>query len=700
MIRFGSGKDIDLALAGAHLGARYRPELLAQNDRARGLSRRLYQQDEPGVLLADEVGKGKTYVALAVAFACLARRPRGHVLVLTHSGHMARVWNDRWKELAGCVGNRWKDCWGTDGWSARRYLSIDHLDEDAANRNLPQIAFASYEALKKYGSDPHDAGHLLDALCRSERFTGLRLSPEERRALIKYMVACDLRSVRREAVSNGHARRILTWLDRDTRWWKEDAYYHVEDELDHVRARSLLSHGGQFELLIVDEAHKLEGTARHYVVERLLRKRFEKCLLVTATPFALSVEQFRRRLVDFSHARSAQVSFKESIDALSLGEFRQAVTERVAFPGKSTLEKRLQQHMVRDVWAHDLERTTEYWSGEASAEALLPTLLLERLIDGVLEGGQRTHIASRRESLCSSWPAARKSLEDSPLHGADRNWSRAFDAVVSDRAAFNDPKLRETVARLVALLRKDTKVVVFTQRLETSKALARLLEDHPVVREIASVRERHANRLRRHIDKVASWLDLDRMYAAGVVKVMAHSADRPRMELASVRRWWRRHKKRLGNGEADAWTDLQLIIGHQRHLPIVVRHDADTGPDERNVDKFNLPSAPLVLIATPKAQEGIDLHHYCRHVVLFDLTWNPAAMEQRIGRVHRLGGSRGANEKVTVVYCYQKGTYEQVMAARVQQRCEMMRVLLGAGQWLDEDCEVNELEQYRMTFPA
>jgi superfamily II DNA/RNA helicase len=146
--------------------------------------------------------------------------------------------------------------------------------------------------------------------------------------------------------------------------------------------------------------------------------------------------------------------------------------------------------------------------------------------------------------------------------------------------------------------------------------------------------------------------------------------------------------------------DIQPIIGRGRRLPIIVRHDADTGSDERNLEKFNLPSAPLVLIATPKAQEGIDLHHYCRHVVLFDLTWNPAAMEQRIGRVHRLGGSRGMNEKVIVVYCYQKGTYEQVMAARVQQRCEMMRVLLGAGQWLDEDREVKELDLYRMTFPA
>ena len=415
MIRFGPGKDIDLS-RGARLGARYQPELLAQNDRARGIWRRLYQQDEPGCLLADEVGKGKTYVALAVAFACLAAKPKGHVLILTHSGHMAGVWQERWEELSECVGSRWKDRWDADGWSTRQYWSIDHFDNDAKERNLPQIAFASYETLKKYGSDKRRAGYLRDALCRSQRYIHLRLRPDEQRALIKDMVDCDLRKLDPEVCPDGHARRILAWLDRDTRWWKEDAYDAIDDELDRILARSWLD-GARFDLLIVDEAHKLEGTARHQVVERLLHKRFDKCLLVTATPFALSVHQFRNRILDFAHARGEQGAFEDLIRALPFDEFRRAVAERVDFPGTRQLEGQLRRHMVRASWDHDRERATEHWSGEASAATLLPTLLLERIIDGVLESGQRTHIASRRESLCSSWPAARKSLKDSPLQG-------------------------------------------------------------------------------------------------------------------------------------------------------------------------------------------------------------------------------------------------------------------------------------------
>ena len=399
------------------------------------------------------------------------------------------------------------------------------------------------------------------------------------------------------------------------------------------------------------------------------------------------------------------MSFEESIQNLPFEEFSKAVNDGGDYLGQKQLEKQLRAHIVREKWEHEKERTTKYWRGKSPENALLPTLLLERLIDGVLEGGRRTHIASRRESLCSSWPAALESLDRSPLPLSEQRWMEAFKAAISGQAALNDPKLTTTVDELVKLIRRNVKVVVFTQRLATSHALAQLLDKHPELLKIRSEMRLRAKRLRRHVGKIADWLGLDNVaYATGVVKVMAHSPDCPKMELGAVRNWWRRHRKMLGGSDlsdlAGAWGYLQPILGHGRQLPVVVRHDADTGSDERNLGKFNLPSLPLVLIATPKAQEGIDLHHYCRHVVLFDLTWNPAAMEQRIGRVHRLGGNRRANEKVTVVYCFQKGTYEAEMAKVVQKRCEMMRVLLGAGQWLDEDRDVKDFERYSMTFPA
>ncbi|GGE46672.1 helicase [Pullulanibacillus camelliae] len=43
-----------------------------------------------------------------------------------------------------------------------------------------------------------------------------------------------------------------------------------------------------------------------------------------------------------------------------------------------------------------------------------------------------------------------------------------------------------------------------------------------------------------------------------------------------------------------------------------------------------------VLIATEAGGEGINLQ-FCHHVINYDLPWNPMRIEQRIGRIHRLG---------------------------------------------------------------
>lgn len=47
-----------------------------------------------------------------------------------------------------------------------------------------------------------------------------------------------------------------------------------------------------------------------------------------------------------------------------------------------------------------------------------------------------------------------------------------------------------------------------------------------------------------------------------------------------------------------------------------------------------------LLLATDAAGEGLNLHHSCRLVVNLELPWNPMRLEQRIGRVDRIGQNR------------------------------------------------------------
>jgi len=106
---------------------------------------------------------------------------------------------------------------------------------------------------------------------------------------------------------------------------------------------------------------------------------------------------------------------------------------------------------------------------------------------------------------------------------------------------------------------------------------------------------------------------------------------------------------------------------------------------ERVFAGFNSPLLPEILICTQVGQEGIDLHRHCRHVVHYDLAWNPAVLEQRTGRVDRIGsktfrervlpGGEGTFLEVGVPFL--AGTYDERMYEELRLRAQTFEVLTG-----------------------
>ena len=71
-----------------------------------------------------------------------------------------------------------------------------------------------------------------------------------------------------------------------------------------------------------------------------------------------------------------------------------------------------------------------------------------------------------------------------------------------------------------------------------------------------------------------------------------------------------------------------------------------------------------VLLATDTAGEGLNLHRRCRLVINLELPWNPCRIEQRVGRVDRLGQRR----RVHAVHLVHKGTVEDRVWSHLEQR--------------------------------
>jgi superfamily II DNA/RNA helicase len=121
----------------------------------------------------------------------------------------------------------------------------------------------------------------------------------------------------------------------------------------------------------------------------------------------------------------------------------------------------------------------------------------------------------------------------------------------------------------------------------------------------------------------------------------------------------------------------------QNFVALVLGGD-DRQTRERIFSGFNTPLLPEVLICTSVGAEGIDLHRHCRRIVHYDLAWNPAVLEQRTGRVDRIGSkifrereaaNDGQGPSLEVGIPFLAGTYDERMFEELRMRAQTFEVL-------------------------
>lgn len=91
------------------------------------------------------------------------------------------------------------------------------------------------------------------------------------------------------------------------------------------------------------------------------------------------------------------------------------------------------------------------------------------------------------------------------------------------------------------------------------------------------------------------------------------------------------------------------------------------------IERFKKPDGPTVLLASEVASEGIDLQ-FSRVVVNYDLPWNPMKVEQRIGRIDRLGQS---SPSITIWNLFYANTIDARIYDRLYQRLGIFKYALG-----------------------
>ncbi|TLZ56374.1 MAG: DEAD/DEAH box helicase [Methanobacteriota archaeon] len=115
---------------------------------------------------------------------------------------------------------------------------------------------------------------------------------------------------------------------------------------------------------------------------------------------------------------------------------------------------------------------------------------------------------------------------------------------------------------------------------------------------------------------------------------------------------------------------LRPLLEGDGHTVSVFHGGMSPGEKEESVCSFR--DRTRVFLSTEAGGEGRNLQ-FCNTVVNFDLPWNPLKIEQRIGRVHRIGQTR----EVHIVNLWARDTIEEYVIELLDRKINMFQLVVG-----------------------
>ncbi|MFZ4580497.1 MAG: helicase-related protein, partial [Myxococcota bacterium] len=466
-----------------------------------------------------EVGMGKTYEALGVIGAFRKANPKARVLVLTPGPDLNKKWQKEFKACsAGADPIHRFEPVGTCG-------SLDDLVRESNERSTvlaPMSLFHSTRAdheqqwlLSAFGRSRRLHGRTMNALFR--RFRGGRLQAIDPRQSAFLAATFDkLSPLLKGAFAEGGAGSLdALYSEHGIELWAKDEAA-VRSALDLARfalARKLLP---QFDLLVVDEAHKLKNphSVRSQVLKTALRGRFQRVLFLTATPFQLGIEELREVFRLFQLATKAPKDLEEQADALlaDIAEWQRTyeefhslwrrldgvqasefgatwpdlagvddptlrrvaeATQRLLALKDQKVEPGLRRWMIRSVnHAKRIYRHRDVHLLDAQPRASLALLMYERLLAEVFRRGHSTHKTTAEINMVSSFGAAREgALLDAGRTDLERiERHRGTMRLILEGLKEGEnlhPKIAWVVKDAVAAAEQDEKTLIFCSRTRT-----------------------------------------------------------------------------------------------------------------------------------------------------------------------------------------------------------------------------------------
>lgn len=152
---------------------------------------------------------------------------------------------------------------------------------------------------------------------------------------------------------------------------------------------------------------------------------------------------------------------------------------------------------------------------------------------------------------------------------------------------------------------------------------------------------------------------------AALIRVLRDAGDDKVVVFSYFRGSLRYLERRLG----EAGVECTRIDGS---VPYNINNPEE---DERQnrINRFRDPEGPRVLLSSEVGSEGLDFQ-FCHTLVNWDLPWNPMVVEQRIGRLDRLGQKA---QRISIFNFSTPGTIEDRVLRRLYDRVGLFEGAIG-----------------------
>jgi len=401
----------------------------------------------------------------------------------------------------------------------------------------------------------------------------------------------------------------------------------------------------RWDLVIVDEAHKLSATrygrevkkSQRYRLGEVLSQTATHLLFLTATPHQGDDERFRL-LLDllephlFASTQLLEEAAREGDNPILIRRLKEDMTD---FEGKPLFPPRrvhtpafrlspFERSLYEEVTDYVQKHFKRAWDEKKRNVGLAMTVLQRRLasssyaIARSLENRLRRlerlreDVSELRDRLDDGEEILEEEYEDLP---EDERWRLENELVERVTLAKNLPELEAEIRELESLVKK-------------AKVLARL-EDDTKFKQLLKVLE-----------------------AIGEEKLLVFTE----------------HKDTLNF----------LVRALQKRGYRVTHIDGSMRLEDRVAREREFRDSAQIMVATEAAGEGINLQ-FCSVMVNYDLPWNPTRLEQRMGRIHRYG----QKYEVNIYNLVADGTREGQVLRLLLSKIEAMREELGSERVYD-----------------